>query len=123
MDQNTLTQERIARKQIEAERRARPVENLSKSQKKLLRDIRKGKYPESGPGIKQNSDLEAVALTLQDLGLIKVYIRNCEVFPYLTNKGKVLLLDHPHLRRKIDLKWVITTAISIAAILIAYLKN
>ena len=115
------TQERLARRAIDEERKARPVNYLSKSQKQLLKDVWKGKYSKGSIGIEANSDLDSVANSLMDLGLITLTISNARLYPHVTDKGRVLKLDNPRLQfaPPEGKRWVITTVISVLALVVA----
>ncbi len=93
--------------------------SLSRNEKRLLCNRQAGVdyYPD---GMSLEAVLHA-ALMLERHGLLRVLwveghtVVDCR----LTNFGKAYMLANPHLRNPIDWRWVVTTAISIAALLVA----
>lgn len=93
--------------------------SLSKDEKRLLRNRLAGVdyYPDG-------MSLEVVshaALMLERYGLLQVLwaeghtVVDCK----LTNFGRAYMLANPHLHNPVDWRWIITTAISVAALLVA----
>lgn len=123
METDSRTQERIARMRLEDERNNRPITNLSKLQKKVLRYVYSESY-DNHNGIDQFSP-EGVALTsLNDLGLVRLICTKDGLGAIPTPKGKLLLYENPKLRFPVseNVRWIITTVIAVAALVLGIIK-
>lgn len=111
---------RIALKSIEEERLARPVTYLSKEQKNVLNKVAEGIY-ENSDGVPHESITAAALRTLETLGLVHLISTKDGIEAKLTDKGRLLLHENKKLNFPIpeNTRWKITTAIAIAAIVIA----
>lgn len=119
MTHESQVQERIAKRSLEEERKARPVTYLSRFQKEVLKKAEKGLYKDDGVG---HESPEAAALSLlSSLGLLHMISTKEGVSGFLTDKGRLLLYENPKLRFPIpeSTRWIITTTISVLALIVA----
>lgn len=124
MDNDRMAQERIARQQLEEDRRARPITYLSKTQKRVFIEVSKDKYNNRFPSFTEagHETPEAAALeSLASLGLIKMVATKGGVSGRMTSKGELLIHENPKLRfaPPEGKRWIITTCISLLALAVA----
>ena len=120
MDPSTRINENSARRAIEEERQARPVEYLSDIQKKVLIEI--SKTEDSDYIVYKQGSPEASSLdSLSTLGLVKKLLGKGGVSGRLTDKGRLLLYNNPKLKfaPPEGARWIITTVISVLALIVA----
>lgn len=119
MTHESQVQERIAKRSLEEERKARPVTYLSRFQKEVLKKAEKGLYKDDGVS---HESPEAAALSLlSSLGLLHMISTKEGVSGFLTDKGRLLLYENPQLKFPVEenTHWVVSTTISALAIMIA----
>ena len=119
MTHESQVQERIAKRSLEEERKARPVTYLSRFQKEVLKKAEKGLYKDDGVS---HESPEAAALSLlSSLGLLHMISTKEGVSGFLTDKGRLLLYENPQLKFPVEenTRWVVSTTISALAIMIA----
>lgn len=119
MTHESQVQERIAKRSLEEERKARPVTYLSWFQKEVLKKAEKGLYEDDGVS---HESPEAAALSLlSSLGLLHMISTKEGVGGFLTDKGRLLLYENPKLKFPVEenTRWVVSTTISALAIMIA----
>ena len=119
MLQESRVHEKIDKRSIEEERKARPVTYLSRFQKEVLKKAEKGLYNDDGVS---HESPEAAALSLlSSLGLLHLISTKNGVGGFLTEKGRLLLYENPKLKFPIEenTRWVVSTTISALAIMIA----
>lgn len=119
MTHEPQVQERIAKRSLEEERKARPVTYLSRFQKEVLKKAEKGLYEDDGVS---HESPEAVALSLlSSLGLLHMISTKEGVGGFLTDKGRLLLYENQKLKFPVEenTRWVVSTTISALAIMIA----
>lgn len=119
MTHESQVQERIAKRSLEEERKARPVTYLSRFQKEVLKKAEKGLYKDDGVS---HESQEAAALSLlSSLGLLHMISTKEGVGGFLTDKGRLLLYENPKLKFPVEenTSWVVSTTISALAIMIA----
>ena len=94
MTHESQVQERIAKRSLEEERKARPVTYLSRFQKEVLKKAEKGLYEDDGVS---HESPEAAALSLlSSLGLLHMISTKEGVGGFLTDKGRLLLYENAH---------------------------
>lgn len=119
MTHESQVQERIAKRSLEEERKARPVTYLSRFQKEVLKKAEKGLYKDDGVS---HESPEAAALSLlSSLGLLHMISTKEGVGGFLTDKGRLLLYENPKLKFPVEenTRGVVSTTISALAIMIA----
>lgn len=119
MTHESQVQERIAKRSLEEERKARPVTYLSRFQKEVLKKAEKGLYKDDGVS---HESPEAAALSLlSSLGLLHMISTKEGVGGFLTDKGRLLLYENQKLKFPVEenTRWVVSTTISTLAIMIA----
>lgn len=119
MTHESQVQERIAKRSLEEERKARPVTYLSRFQKEVLKKAEKELYKDDGVS---HESPEAAALSLlSSLGLLHMISTKEGVGGFLTDKGRLLLYENPILKFPVEenTRWVVSTTISALAIMIA----
>ena len=119
MTHEPQVQERIAKRSLEEERKARPVTYLSRFQKEVLKKAEKGLYKDDGVS---HESPEAAALSLlSSLGLLHMISTKEGVGGFLTDKGRLLLYENQKLKFPVEenTRWVVSTTISALAIMIA----
>ena len=100
-------------------------ETFSKKGKNILRTLAKKKYKSTVP----DEDLRDF-LILQEKGFVTSITTSDQgvlhyVAPQITNKGLAYLAEYPKLNgphKQFDWKWIITTIIALASVIIAYLS-
>lgn len=119
MTHEPQVQERIAKRSLEEERKARPVTYLSRFQKEVLKKAEKELYKDDGVS---HESPEAAALSLlSSLGLLHMISTKEGVGGFLTDKGRLLLYENQKLKFPVEenTRWVVSTTISALAIMIA----
>lgn len=119
MTHESQVQERIAKRSLEEERKARPVTYLSRFQKEVLKKAEKELYKDDGVS---HESPEAAALSLlSSLGLLHMISTKEGVGGFLTDKGRLLLYENQKLKFPVEenTRWVVSTTISALAIMIA----
>lgn len=119
MDHVSHTQEKIARRSIEEDRLARPVTYLSKTEKRVLKEVAEGAF-EHSDGV-EHSSIEAAALrSLESWGLVSLRATKGGISGILSDKGRLLLHENPKLKFISDeKKWKSMRRLQILAILTA----
>lgn len=98
-------------------------EKFSEKAKSILRSLAEKKYSSSVP-----DEDERDFLILQEKGLVSAVVasdkeKTSYLAPQITPKGLAYLAEYPNLkgpRKRIDWKWIITTIIALAGVVIAY---
>lgn len=119
MTHESQVQERIAKRSLEEERKARPVTYLSRFQKEVLKKAEKGLYKDDG--VSHESPEASVLSLLSSLGLLHMISTKEGVGGFLTDKGRLLLYESPKLKFPVEenTRLVVSTTISALAIMIA----
>ena len=114
-------QKEIARRSIEEERRARPVVNLSNTEKRVLRQV-DAANPDYSEGFGYRSIEGAALHTLEALGLVTLATCKEGIKARLTEKGRLLLYDNPKLKFPIEenTRWTVSTVIAAIALILSF---